>query len=216
MANTLYLLANCPYCQRVWTVATAAGAKVDLKFMTYEEVRGDEYKKINPTQRVPALQTQEGFLFESNAIIRYLARENPTAGLYGADPYQEAVVDQWLDWISGEIGPHVFRLVGPVTGALTFDKDAHKVAMENIAKKFKLLDEHFKNNKYFVGDKVTLPDFALGTALRLPFSFNFEEGFRKAYPNLLRWFDETNNHEAIKKCLGRVRYCVKAFPTKKA
>jgi len=215
MTNTLYLLPNCPYCWRVWIVATAAGFQENLKFMTHEEVRGDEYKKINPNQRVPALQTKEGFLFESNAIIRYIARENASSGLYGTNPYEEALVDQWLDWISGEVTPHAYKLFGPVLGSISFDKDAHKVAMENVSKKFKLLEEHFKNNKYFVGNQITLPDLALGTFLRYPFSLNFEEGFRKAYPNLLRWFEETNNHEAIKKCLGRVRYCVKAFPTKK-
>ena len=216
MANTLYVLANCPYCWRVWVVAEAAGAKVESKFLTYDEVRGEEYKKINPNQLVPALQTKDGILYESNAILRYLARENPSAGLYGKDPYQEALVDQWLDWIKSEVSLSIHTFVGPVVGRVAFDKDAHKVAMENIVKKFKLLEEHFKNSKYFIGDQITIPDFALATQLRLPFSFNFEEGFRKNYPNLMRWFEEVSKHPAVMKCLGRVRYCVKAFPTKKA
>mmetsp|Transcript_13512 Transcript_13512/g.15473 ORF Transcript_13512/g.15473 Transcript_13512/m.15473 type:complete len:216 (-) Transcript_13512:169-816(-) len=215
MSGTLYVLASCPYCWRVWVTATAAGCKFENKFLTLEEIRGEEYRKINPSQKVPALQTKDGFIFESNAILRYIAREYPTAGLYGSNPMEEALVDQWLDW-GADFGPAMRGLFAPVLGMEVFDKDAQKSAMEVFSKRFKFLDGHFKNNKYFVGDHITIADFALGTALRIPFQFSFEEGFRKAYPNVLRWFDEVSNHEAVQKCLGRVRYCVKAFPTKKA
>eukprot|EP00331_Platyophrya_macrostoma_P033051 CAMPEP_0176444966 /NCGR_PEP_ID=MMETSP0127-20121128/23396_1 /TAXON_ID=938130 /ORGANISM="Platyophrya macrostoma, Strain WH" /LENGTH=188 /DNA_ID=CAMNT_0017830613 /DNA_START=47 /DNA_END=610 /DNA_ORIENTATION=+ len=185
--STLYVMASCPFCWRVWTVAIASGVKLHSKFLTLEEVRGDEYKKINPAQKVPALQTKEGFLFESNAILRYLARENPSSGLYGSNPYEEALVDQWLDWISNEFTGHIQQFIRPVFGSNTFDKDAHKTAMEGAVKALKTLEAHFKTNKYFVGGSITLPDFALGTIMRYPMMLNWEEGFRKAYPNVLRW-----------------------------
>jgi len=49
----------------------------------YEELENKEYSAKNPFQKVPVLETKEGHIFESNAIIRYLARLNLASGLYG-------------------------------------------------------------------------------------------------------------------------------------
>jgi elongation factor 1-gamma len=70
-------------------------AKVPLEHVniTYEDLKKDEHLKRHPLGKVPALETPQGPLFESNAILRYIARENRNAGLYGSTPYSEALVD---------------------------------------------------------------------------------------------------------------------------
>lgn len=60
---------------------------------------------------MPVLQTPEGYLFESNAIIRYLARLSPSSNLYGASHFQEALVDQWIDFANCELEPQFIPLL---------------------------------------------------------------------------------------------------------
>src|SRR5262245_22866600 len=57
----------------------------------------DEYAAVNPNRRFPALRDGELVLWESNAIIRYLAARTDPAWL-GRAPASAALVDQWLFW----------------------------------------------------------------------------------------------------------------------
>ena len=54
---------------------------------------------------MPVLKTTEGYLFESNSIMRYLARLNKACQLYGSSLFEEALVDQWLDFANSEVEP---------------------------------------------------------------------------------------------------------------
>ncbi len=79
-------------------------------------VRGDhkspEFLAINPKARVPALITDEGALTENIAILTYLARTHPNAGLLplGKGAYQDALVLGDLSWASSGLHPIVTRL----------------------------------------------------------------------------------------------------------
>ena len=69
-----------------------------------------EWKAFNPKGRVPALAGVPGriggadnLLTEANAIMIYLARSNPLAGLLPADPAAEARCIEWLNWLTGSV-----------------------------------------------------------------------------------------------------------------
>jgi len=51
--------------------------KIEVVHTTAKDVKEKEFKKINPLQKFPVLVTQEGSIFETNAIVRYLARIVP-------------------------------------------------------------------------------------------------------------------------------------------
>lgn len=57
--------------------------------LAYEDTKKPEHLARHPLGKVPALETADGPLFESNAILRYLARLNRAAGLYGSNAYEE-------------------------------------------------------------------------------------------------------------------------------
>lgn len=61
--------------------------------MTYEDLKKPEHLKRNPLGKVPVVETSEGFLFESNAILRYIARLNSDSQLYGKNSYENSLVD---------------------------------------------------------------------------------------------------------------------------
>lgn len=62
-----------------------------------------EFLALNPNAQVPVI-VEDGFvLWESNAIMTYLARKH--GGLLPADAQGQAIVDQWLCWQLGELNP---------------------------------------------------------------------------------------------------------------
>jgi len=58
---------------------------------------GGDYLQLNPNGKVPTLIDGDTVVWESNAILRYLANSNG-GSLYPADPAKRARVDQWMDW----------------------------------------------------------------------------------------------------------------------
>lgn len=69
-----------------------------------------EFLKINPVGKVPALQDGEFSLFESDAIIRYLANLNETE-LYPTDIRTRAQIDQWMCFASSHIMLSVSKIL---------------------------------------------------------------------------------------------------------
>jgi elongation factor 1-gamma len=55
--------------------------------------------------KVPVLETPEGYLYESLAIVRYLARK--AGKMYGSTPGETALIDQWLEFNNTQIQPHI-------------------------------------------------------------------------------------------------------------
>src|SRR5690606_22701182 len=58
-----------------------------------------EYGRMNPNRRIPVLQDGELGLWESNAIVRYLAARYGAGTLWAEDPAQRSEADRWMDWM---------------------------------------------------------------------------------------------------------------------
>jgi elongation factor 1-gamma len=56
-----------------------------------KDVRDKEFKKRNPHNKIPVLETTEGHIYETNAILRHLARSGKD--LYGSTPFETSLVD---------------------------------------------------------------------------------------------------------------------------
>src|SRR5450631_4370637 len=66
--------------------------------MEYGVVSTPEYKKLNPNAMVPTIDDDGFVLWESNAIVRYLAAKYGAGSLWPADPKIRASADRWMDW----------------------------------------------------------------------------------------------------------------------
>ena len=64
-----------------------------------------EYLSLNPNGTVPVWQDQEFVIWESQAIMRHLARQH--GKLYGSNAQEMALTDQWLDWFATGFWPPV-------------------------------------------------------------------------------------------------------------
>src|SRR5215213_8499170 len=66
-----------------------------------------EYKALNPNGLVPTIDDDGFILWESHAIVRYLARKHGTGKLWPNDAREAADVDRWMEWYSTTLSPNV-------------------------------------------------------------------------------------------------------------
>ncbi|MBB4617458.1 glutathione S-transferase family protein [Sphingomonas abaci] len=71
--------------------------------MASGEQRGSDYLRINPKGRVPALAVGDWVLTENPAILQFIARSHPDAGLWPEHLRDQARVVEWLGWIASTV-----------------------------------------------------------------------------------------------------------------
>ncbi len=128
--------------------------------------RAPEYLRINPNGLVPTLVDDERVLWESSAILLYLAEKYPQADLLPQALAQRAQAYQWLVWQPSTFNPPRQRLVGELA-KLEAAQDAQAIATlrATIAHNLEILAEALGGNDYLLGpytlaDLVMLPHLA--------------------------------------------------------
>ncbi|WP_019832856.1 glutathione S-transferase family protein [Sphingomonas sp. PR090111-T3T-6A] len=146
------------------------------------------YRSLNPNGRIPTLDDEGFILWESHAILRYLARREQAAGLYPADARQAAKVDQWLDWQAAHLAQAVRDLVRLTVKASTPAPAERLAAAEAEADElFGIVDAALGTSPYVAGHAFTLADIPIGVAVRRWTTLPVK---RASLPHLSRWFGE--------------------------
>lgn len=132
---------------------------VELNMKTGDN-RKPEYLALNPFGQVPTIQDGEFTLFDSNAILVYLARRYGEASWLPDDPIGAAAVQRWLSLAAGQIayGPCAARLV-TVFGAPLDHQKAKTIAV-NL---FDVIEQELANKPFAAGNQVTIADIAAHT-----------------------------------------------------
>src|SRR6202140_854311 len=73
------------------------------------------YLNLNPNGLVPTIEDDGFVLWESNAIVRYLAAKHASGSVWPSDPHERADADRWMDWqtttLQPAMGPAFVHLV---------------------------------------------------------------------------------------------------------
>jgi glutathione S-transferase len=140
-------------------VAQEAGQPVELILVDLAKKviksDGSDFKAINPKGQVPVLQTDEGdIITEGPVIVQYLGDRAPASKVVPAAGTKERYkVQEWLNFITAELHKNFGPIFRPTT------PDAYKqIARENIAGRFKFVDEKLAGKNYLMGDTFTAPD----------------------------------------------------------
>jgi len=123
------------------------------------ETRGPAFLAINPMGQVPAVVLDDGrVLAQSNAIIRYLARDS---ALLPEDPFLRAKVDEWLFWEQYSHEPYVAvcRYQMKYLGKNRDEREPWRVARGEAA--LDLLDKELSQRPWLAGDGITVADIAI-------------------------------------------------------
>jgi glutathione S-transferase len=146
-----------------------------------------EYLALNPNALVPTIIDNGFVLWESNAIVRYLAGGDGASTLYPTDAARRADADRWMDWQQTTLGPHMGILY---RGWLKSPPDAidpaqMESARDKAASTWKILDAQLAKRAYVTGPDLTVADIALGNAVHRWFRLPIE---RAPLPNLDGWY----------------------------
>jgi len=128
----LYHFPTSPNCLKVRAVAYEIGVELELATVNIfkSESRSAAFRALNPNGLVPVLVDRDFVLWESNAILTYLASRYGGQALISADARRRADIDRWLHWESAHMGPAIAkvafeRCVKPMFGG----KQASEVAV---------------------------------------------------------------------------------------
>jgi len=194
MTATLYNMPESPHARKVRLLAAELGIPLELvdRDPRIGETRGPDYLALNPNGRVPTL-VEDGFaLWESPAILKYLAAKHPERGLNGANPQDQAHVDQWLFWWVGGAEAAMERLfweriIKPkVLKTGGNDPNIMADAYARLARFLPVLDRQLKGREYVIGP-LSIVDFVIGA--RLDRGPNYLDIDLSPYKNINAWLE---------------------------
>jgi len=162
------------------------------------EQHSPDYLAINPNAKVPAIVDGAVTVFDSNAILLYLAEKTGKFLPAKSDKLRGELLS-WLMFVASGVGPYSgqsvhFRNYAP-------DKEKLEYAVNRYAyeaqRHYGILDARLAKQKYLVGDSYTIVDMATwGWARGIPNVLG--EGAWAKFPNLKRLVDEINARPAAK------------------
>ena len=173
-------------------VASACGLEFErvMVDLQKQEQQSDDFKRVNPFARVPAMRDGDLYLGESGAIARYLARKSG-ADIYSEDLRDAALIDQWCDFVAHHIRANVARVqfnrfVAPLLGQEP-DQSSVDLGLDLLSKNMPHVELALDRDGHLHGDRLTLADIALVAAMEPQHTAKLD---MSDYPITARWLDE--------------------------
>ena len=171
---------------------TAELLQIDYELEVIYPAKGEhkkpEFTRINPMGRIPVMQDNEFFLTEGDAITRYLCQSHNDQ-LYADNLKDKAIVDQWFDRISLDIGPAlaVYTYQELIMGKLynqTINQEKIDEAEKKLSRFLPILEQQLSEQSWIAGEQITMADT---TAMGFFAATDGSSVNLKPYPNILNW-----------------------------
>ncbi len=160
--------------------------------------REPEYLAMNPNGLVPTISDVGFVLWESNAIVRYLAAKHGMGTLYPDNLAVRAEADKWMDWQMGTVWAR-FRPVflGLVrTPPEERDVEGIEAGRRATEETMRILDAHLADHDYVAGSSFTMGDIPLGATAYRWLNLEIE---RPPLPGLEAWYGRLCERPAFRK-----------------
>jgi glutathione S-transferase len=151
-----------------------------------------EYRLMNPTGLVPTLQEDDFTLWESNAILRYLAQVHADgSALWPSDARGRADVDRWMDAqqtvLNRPMSAVFWGLVR--TPAEKRDLAALEASIVEAARAWGMIDARLRDHAYIAGPDFSVCDIPWGVHAHRWFGMDYLGLVRPEMPALRAWYD---------------------------
>ena len=201
----LYDFSGAPNPRRVKIFAHEK--EIDLELvncdMLKREHKTPEFLKKSPSGKIPVLELEDGrCISESIAICRYLESIVPDPNLFGEDSFEISYVESRNRHIELELWTQIgiSWVNGPIVGSMgLFEQipDAKKASDSNVVAYYKRLDREFVSSEYVAGNRYTVADITLLSAI------DFASSMVDLVPdaslkNLNRWYEKINSRPSSK------------------
>jgi glutathione S-transferase len=189
----LFVLPPSPRAFKVIALKNHLG--LDCEMHIVDLGKGDqlapEYVAMNPNKKMPVLEDDGYVLWESNAILFYLASKKPESGVWPSDVKRQADVLRWLAWESAHWDAESCGMVGyekvskGVLGLGPADPAFIARGEQNFARFAAVLNESLKGRKWLT-ESLTIADFSIGAWI--PVAERLQLPVAK-YQEIGRWYD---------------------------
>ncbi len=146
------------------------------------------FRALNPHGRIPVLQDSALMVWESHAILRYLAARYSDERFWPHDPALRSKSDQWMDWAQTSLQP-VF-LNGVFWGFYRTpeaqrDWPAIRKSLQACGDQLRLIDALLSRQPFLGGEDFSLADIPAGSLLYRYFELEID---RPSLPNVASWY----------------------------
>lgn len=156
-----------------------------------------EYSAMNPMRRVPTIEHDGFVLWESNAILRYLAQAHGGGSEIAPQDVREwGLCHQWIDWQVSALVP-AFPLVMRQFRAPEPERDQRVIErnVEALEEMWTILDARLADRSYLLGDRFTIADIPAGVWVARRYRLELA---RSELPALDAWFGRLKERPAYR------------------
>ena len=183
-----------------------AGAPYEAHRLSFadNEQRGDAYLAVNPKSRVPSLETDRGVITETPAILGYIARTFPAAGLAPADDaFAMAELESFMSYLCAWVHPaaahrHRGNRWADDPAAIA---ELRRKSPEVFGEALRLIDTKLFRGPWAMGERFTVAD----PYLYVITSWIARDGLDMAdFPRLADHFARMGERPAVRAVLARI------------
>jgi len=158
--------------------------------------RTPEYLRMNPNGKIPVIDDDGFVLWESNAIVRYLAAKHGAGTLWPNDLRQRADADRWMDWHATELMPAMRNAFMQLVRAAPESRSQKLIDESNAATEplMAILDEHLGGRHFLCAQQFTVADIAVGASVHRWFGLPQPHAPR---PNVQGWYRRLMTRPAV-------------------
>jgi glutathione S-transferase len=149
------------------------------------------YRAMNPNGVVPTLIDDGYVLWESNAIVRYLAAQYGAGGLWPVEARARGEADRWMDWQQTTVGAGMTTLFWGLIRTPEEKRDLAAIERARVATAaiWQRLDAHLAGRDYVGGDAFTMGDIPAGAMAYRWLNLPFRRDDLPAMPHLRAWYE---------------------------
>ncbi|WP_442682550.1 glutathione S-transferase family protein [Stenotrophomonas sp. JC08] len=165
---------------------------------TFGGTQSAEYRALNPNGLVPVIEDHGLPLWESNAIVRYLAARYALGTLYPVDVAERARSEQWMDWTSASFAVAFRDLFWGVVRTAPADRDEARIAaaLVRCSDLLAVADTALAQQPWLSGEQFAMGDIPLGAFAYAWFEMPIQ---RPELPHLADWYARLQQRPAYRK-----------------
>lgn len=192
--------------QRVLILLEELSLKYELRSvdLTKGEQRGEEFMKLQPFGKVPAVEYDDRVLFESRSILRYIAKNNNDIH----DLLGDADTDIWLEVESQNYNPHVSKIVNERLFKKWRGEKPDQEVVENELKMLETVldvyEKRLSEVSFIGGDEFSIADIS-----HIPYTnYMLRCGYKELYksrPNVYRWVKQIIKRSSVDSVIGNLK-----------
>lgn len=172
---------------------------VPVDLMTAQH-KSDEYRKLNPTARVPVMVDGDFVLWESNAILEHLAARVPEKGLGPKDAHERGRLSQWVFMNAAHLSPALAHIFAHSIRLPEEQRIPQLVTngRAEVERCLRPLDAHLAGRDW-VADRFTIVELSIVPSLSVAPMIGVD---LTQYPNVFAWLGRIHERPSYRKIYG--------------